>query len=262
MADQTANPGGSRSLMRAGLVASVLLGALSACVTEQSGGIPGPAPDSTRIQAHLDLARGYLEQRDWPRARKPIERALAIDPSHVESHVLQALLYHAEDEVDLAEEHYLTALQLEPDNSQALNNYGSFLYAEGRYRDALEPLGRLVQNVNYRARPQAFENLGLAYVQTGNLTAARSAFERALGLNYRSPRASLELADIAYQEGALAQALQHFDTFNRNARPTARSLCMGLKLAVATENADEVASYGLALKNLYPDQADQCQTKD
>ena len=94
------------------------------------------------------------------------------------------------------------------------------------------------------------------------VTRAVRAFERALGLNYRLPRAALELADIEYQEGALAAAMQHFETFNRNAKPTARSLCIGFKLAVAASNPDEVASYGLALKNLYPDQADQCQTKD
>ena len=81
-------------------------------------------------------------------------------------------------------------------------------------------------------------------------------------LRLRAPPVSLELADIAYQEGALAEALRHFETFNRNADPTARSLCIGFKLAVAASNPDEVASYGLALKNLYPEQADQCQTKD
>ena len=69
---------------------------LSACITETSGGMPGPAPVEDRIAAQLDLARGYLENRDWTRAKAPLERALEIDPRNVEAHVLSAVLFHAE----------------------------------------------------------------------------------------------------------------------------------------------------------------------
>lgn len=245
----------SRSL--AIFIATLLV---SSCVTETSGGMPGPAPKATRVAAQLDLARGYLAENDWGRARLPLERALEIDPQNVETHVLRAVLYQAENEPVLAEQHYLTALKIQPANPQALNNYGSFLYSQGRFKDAVKPLNRLVKDANYRARPQAFENLGLAYLRTGDKEAASASFERAVELNFRLPRANLELAEIAYNNGVYAQALERFRIYNGLARPSARSLCLGLKLAVATENSDQVASYGLALKNLFPDQASQCQT--
>ncbi|MEM7077906.1 MAG: type IV pilus biogenesis/stability protein PilW [Pseudomonadota bacterium] len=242
-------------------VGALMLGmlAMSGCVTEISGGMPPPAPTEARVTAQLDLARGYLEQRDFTRARPPLERALEIDPNHVESHVLLAVLLHAQGEYELAEAHYQRALRVEPANAQALNNYGSFLYSQGRFDDALVPLSRLVKDTAYRARSQAFENLGLAHLRAGTPEAARSAFERALALNPRQPRAALELADIAFRAGEQGIAEQRFAEFRSMAKQNARSLCLGLKIAAAKNSADEVASYALALKNLFPEQADACQ---
>ncbi len=65
---------------------------LAACVTESSGGLPPPAEDNIRLQAQLDLARGYFESQDWSRARPPLRRALEIDPRSAETHVLFAVL--------------------------------------------------------------------------------------------------------------------------------------------------------------------------
>ena len=258
MSEWTTKPNGS---VRAFALA-VALSALPGCVTEVTGGLPAPAPTQERVSAQLDLARGYLEQGDLERAQGPLERALEIDPEHVEAHVLIAVFYQAEKEWELAEEHFESALAVEPSNAQALNNYGSFLYSRGRFADAVVQLSRLVKDTSYRARSQAFENLGLAYTQIGDTPAAESSFKRALELGFRQPRSSLELAEIHFKRGELAIAdrrLLEYKTYVR--QPSARGLCLELQLATATEDEDRVASSSLALKNLYPKQAGQCQAK-
>jgi type IV pilus assembly protein PilF len=238
------------------LVVATLLGG---CVTETSGGLPAPASADSRVRAQLDLARGYLEQRDLARARLALEKALEIEPREVEAHVLSAVLFHAENEYELAEKHYKTALRLDPDNSQALNNYGTFLYSRGRYEDAIVPLTALVQDTGYRARSQAFESLGFAQLQAGYKEEAEASFTRALELNFRQPGSSLELAQMAYERGEYAKAARRLEEYKVLARQNAQSLCLGLKVATAQGDANQVASYGLALKNLFPEQADQCQ---
>ena len=135
-----------------GLLWVVLVGG---CVTETTGNLPEPATLNERVQAQLDLARGYLENRDFTRARSPLNRALEIDPRSVEANVLMGVLSQAESDPELAEQHFKSALRLEPDNAQALNNYASFLYAQQRYSEAVERLRKLVRDPDYRARSQA-----------------------------------------------------------------------------------------------------------
>lgn len=243
------------------VLSGVLCTLLASCVTESSGGLPPPAPQEERVRAQLDLARGYLGSNEVSSARDPLEKALEIDPLNVEAHVLTGYLYQREQDNDLAEIHFRRALSIEPHNAQALNNYGGFLFAMGRFTEALVPLRALVEDPTYRARGQAFENLGLALLQTGNDAEAKAAFNRALELGPNQSRSVLELSELAYQDGELKLALELYDRYLLAARQNGKSLCLGLKLGTAVGNADQVASYGLALKRLFPDQADRCQVK-
>ncbi len=233
------------------LVVLATFGLLGGCVTTTTG--PAPASDEQRVQARLDLARGYMENGEFDRARPALNRALAIDPRSVEAHVLLGLLNESENEFARAERHYRTALEVDPRDPQALNNYGSFLFGRERYPEAVEVLRLLVEDPNYRARAQAYENLGLAELKIGEVDRAREAFNRALRLNFAQARSSLELADLAFTQGDLSVAQEYYDGFRTQARQTPRSLCLGMKLAAKAGDSDSVASYALALNNLFPD---------
>lgn len=231
------------------------------CITTQEGGNPEPAPANERVKAQLDLARGYLANRDWSRARGPLQKALEIDPRSATAHVLQAVLYQAENEPTLAERSLKRALSYEPNNPIALNNYGTFLYERGRFAEAEAQLAKVAADTDYPRRAQSYENLGLVRRKLDDDAGALEALERAVELNSRQARAHLELADIRLAEGNLATAQTHFDYFRRLARQTSRSLCLGMRLSAAAGDSDGIASYGLALSNLFPDSAEasNCQ---
>jgi type IV pilus assembly protein PilF len=237
--------------MRQGPVVVLLLSLMSAgCVTTTTG--PEPASIQERVQTRLDLARGYMENGEFERARPALNRALKLDPRSPEANVLMGLLNESQSDFGLAEEHYKIALDSDPDNPQALNNYASFLFGQERYSEAVKMLRLLVKNANYRARSQAYENLGLAEIKVGEVDQAEAAFRSALRLNSAQTRSSLELADLAYAQGNYAAAIEYYDKFRTQARQTARSLCLGLKLAQNAGDYDQVASYALALHNLFP----------
>lgn len=237
------------------------LAVVAGCVTTTSGGRE-PAAREIQLQAHLDLARGYLEQRSWNRAREPIERALQIDPRSAEAYTLMGVMYQGQNETALAEEAYRRALRNDPRHALALNNYGSFLYSQGRFEDALAPLRTLVRDPTYRERARAYESLGLTEQKVGNTDRAREAFQRALSFNVVLPRSSLELARIAFDQGDLPTAAQHYDMFRSTARQTPGSLCLGIRLARQAGDHDQAASYAMALKNLYPNSAEASRCID
>lgn len=240
-----------RSLV-AGVTSALLL---SGCVTTTTGGTR-PAPKQVQLEAQLDLARGYLEERSWSRARDPLERALAIDARSGEAYALMGVMYQGQNEPELAEEAYRRALRYDPDHPMALNNYGSFLYGRGRYEDALAPLRKLVRDPDYRDRPRAYQSLGLTELKVGNVERAREAFRRALSFDVVLPRSSLELARLAYERGDYSTAGQYYDMFRTRARQTPESLCLGLRLARRGGDQDQVSSLRIALRNLYPDSSE------
>jgi len=233
------------------VLVTLLFALLSGCVTTSTG--PVPASTKERVQTRLDLARGYMENGEFERARPALDRALKLDPKSVEANVLMGLLNESQYDFGLAEKHYRIALASEPRNPQALNNYASFLFSQKRYEESVQFLRLLVQDTEYRARSQAYESLGLAELKVGEVEQAEEAFNHALRLNYAQTRSSLELADLAFTQGEYAAATEFYDAFRTQARQTPRSLCLGMKLAHATGNSDQVASYALALNNLFPD---------
>jgi len=245
--------------MRGVLLVAVLATALSACVTETTG-VPEPATKEARVQAQINLARGYLESEDRSRAKVPLERALEIDPGSADALGLMAVYYQGEEEPKLAEEYYRRAMRADSRNAPNLNNYAGLLYSQGRYREALAPLETLVANTSYRGRATAYQSLGLTQLQLGEVAEARAAFTRALSLNPQLAASNLELADLAYRDGDHAAAVRYYDLFRARARQTPRSLCLGIDLARATGDSDQRASYEIALRNLYPQspEAGQC----
>jgi len=91
-----------------------LLGMLGGCVTEVTGSNIEQASKSARVKSHIDLARGYLAENNFQRARRPLEKALEIDFRSVEAHVLKAIIHQREEENELAEKHYKLALKFDP----------------------------------------------------------------------------------------------------------------------------------------------------
>jgi len=222
------------------------------CVTTERGPGPKVAPDAERVQAQLGLARGYLEKGEWARARQPLERALELDSRSADAHGLLALLFQEEGERTLAEKEYKTALRYDPANAQTLNNYGSFLFGLGRYEEARDHLQRAVRDTAYSRRAMAYENLGSTELRLLRIDEAEKSFKRALSLNSSLRRANLELAEIYFDRGDNTLAQRHYKGYLAVAPQTPRSLWIGIRLARVFDRKDELASYALALRNLYP----------
>jgi len=237
--------------MRA-LAGVLLLTLLTGCVTTETGGLPKPSSQDERLKAQLDLARGYLEQRDIARARRPLEQALEIDPTSTDANVLMATIYQVEGEDDLAEAAFKKALRYASDNAMARNNYGTFLFAQGRYEEARKNLLVAVKDTAYVNRAQAYENLGLTERRLGLDADAEKTLQRALMLNSAQPRSLLELSEIYFEQGNYPLSKQYFDTFAGMARQNSKSLWLGIRLSRIFEDRDAEASQALALKNLYP----------
>jgi type IV pilus assembly protein PilF len=229
-----------------------LLLLIGGCVTVETGGPPA-ATTQQKLQAFLELARGYLEKQDYTNAKRPLEQALKVDPTSAEAHVLMATVYIADGDTQLAGREYKEALRHEPRNAMAQNNYGTFLFGEGRYKEAAQHLKIAANDPAYVRRGQAYENLGVTQLELNQPADAEQSFLRALMLNSVQPRSALELADLYFKAGDFARSKQYFEAYNATSRPTSRSLWLGVRLSRVLDDQDQLSSYALALKNLFPD---------
>lgn len=231
------------------LAASLLAG----CVT--TGSVDPMKTDKGRDEArdaYVQLGIGYLQQGQTGRAKVPLKKALELDSSNADAHAALALAFQIEMEPKLADEHFRKAISQRRDDARLLNNYGSFLFEQQRYQEALERYLEAAQDNLYPERSRVFENLGLTAQQLNQPEQAKAYFERSLRLNSRQPRALMEMAQLSYEDKQFVPARSYYEGYLTLAPQTARSLLLGVRLAKIFDERNNAASLGLQLKRLYP----------
>ncbi len=241
------------------LALSLMLGG---CITTTEGGFTEKADPGEALELRVELARKYIGEGDWDNAKRNLQTAYDMDPDNAEVHEAFALVYQSTGEFEMAEKSYKTAIRLNKKFSRARNNYAAFLYSQERFKEAEEQLEYVVQDTLYKARPQAFINLGLCREQLFDAPGAEEAFQRALTMDRGNRIALLELAQLRFDAGDFATSGRYYATYRSVVRQqSARGLWLGIRLARETGDSDAEASYALALANLYPDSAEYAAFK-
>jgi type IV pilus assembly protein PilF len=203
-------------------------------------------------QAYVQLGLGYLQQGQVERAKAPLKSALDLDSSDADANAALALVFQAEQEPELTDKYYAKALSARSKDARILNNYGSFLYEQKRYKEAYERFQQAAQDTLYAERARVFENLGMTALMLGDREGAREHFAKALRLDQQQPRSLLEMAELSYEDRHYVPARDFYDRFSQLSEQNARSLLLGTRLAKIYDDRNKAASYGLQLKRLYP----------
>ncbi|MCV6627603.1 MAG: tetratricopeptide repeat protein, partial [Cellvibrionaceae bacterium] len=132
------------------------------------------------------------------------------------------------------------------------NNYGSFLYKQKRYREALVQFSKASTDLEYDRRALAFSNVGRCQAELGDYNAAETAFARAITLDPNSPGPYYALARIAKEKREYQAALQLLSQYHSLRPATPPSLDMQIQIARALGDKNLEASAMLKLKNIYP----------
>jgi len=132
--------------------------------------------DDLDADAWYELAAD-LELTDPSEARMAYEKAVALDPSHVDAHVNLGRLFHDDGALESAAKHYRAALQVDPEH------------------------------------PVAAFNLGVALDDLGQLSDAADAYRRAIDLDPDNADAHYNLAGILERIGDKAGAVRHLTRY-------------------------------------------------
>jgi type IV pilus assembly protein PilF len=232
------------------LLVSMLL--LGGCITETNGKKTKEVDQTEVLRKLTELGIGYLRQGDYARAKDNLRKAAEVDPKSPLVQTTFGLVFQLEGEDKLAEHHHRLAIKYGPKFSPARNNYGAFLFAQGRYDEAIVQLRVAAQDRFYPRRAQVFENLGVCYLRIGESVKAEDSFVRAVELHFSQGRALLELSIIRYEQQDFMESKRLYDRHASVVQQSSRSLGICIKLARVFDDDDSEASCALVLKNIFP----------
>ncbi len=249
-------PTGYGTLRRAtGLLAGLALILMSAC---QTTGVQNEPPATARpvnrlAEIHTQLGLGYLKEGKKELAWKRLQQALLADPNYSPAHNALALLSERMNLPEKAEQHYRRAIESDPRDSAAMNNYGGFLCRQKKWAEAESYFQRAAANPLYQNPEFAQTNAGLCLLGAGQKDQAETYLRTALKTNPRLPTALIAMARLSLEKGRHLSARAYLQRYLENARHTPRSLWIGIQVERELGDKNALASYRMLLKGNFSD---------
>lgn len=160
------------------------------------------APDSR--EAHLLLVKGLLGNRNFPRAESEAQLLLTRHGTWAPAHTTKAMVqFHRRNFVD-AEQGFRRAIQLDPEDAEALQGLISVLVHTNRSDE-----GRKLLNARLAERPKSpgvLVLIGNLEIAQGNFEAAERSLSRALEVDRDYLSAYAALGRLYVQQQRLDQA--------------------------------------------------------
>lgn len=150
--------------------------------------------DIKEAKIHYEMGVLYYQEGDTIRALQELVKAK--EKNSRDKHIWNALglAYKERKLYKEAEEAFKRAVSLDSKFSEAYNNLGVLYLDLKRYKEAIEAFEKAVANIFYTTPELAYNNMGYAYQQLGDLALAEKNYREAISLN---PSFSLSYTNLA-----------------------------------------------------------------
>ena len=252
--------------MRRPLLVVAVAAALAAggCASNKSTTPSTPPPDTTPIKAQeatpqqraairTELAAGYYERGQMDVALEELGAAKALDPSYPRLYNIYGLVYAMLGEPAKAEESFRQALALAPNDSDIRANWGAYLCATGRAREAMAELEQVMRDPLYKTPEIALINAGKCSLALGQPKAADDYFRRALTASPGNATAAYNLALLAYREQRVGEARAWMRRVMQQATIPPEALYLGMCIERKQGDQEAERSYESQLRNRWPE---------
>lgn len=214
------------------------------------------------------IAAEYIRNNQLDDAKRQLESALKSYPKSAEANDMMGVLLQQEGSpinLQKAEAYFKKAIGLDPNFSQANNNYGVYLAQLNRNQEAISQFQIAGAALGYEGRASALENLGRTALKVNNKPLAVQSFIKALDANRQSIVARTELIDILLAEGKFLDAQGLYNDLQKIiGQPDLdpRTLSQGIRLAKMAGNTLEMQKLSQQLLDRYPlsDEAKQLRS--
>jgi type IV pilus assembly protein PilF len=243
------------------LAVLAILVLVAACATKEaeptSGAIVGEVGDArNRARVHTELASAYYERGNMGVALDELRQATTADPTYSGSYGLLGLVYMELKDPRQAEANFERALRLSPNDAEINHNYGWFLCQNGREKESTRYFLQALRNPLYASPGRTYSAAGFCSVRAGNIKDAEEFLQRALKLDSDDASALLNLGQIRYQQGNVAEARRLISRYNKLVSPSPESLWLALRIERKGGERAAEQSYANQLRRRFPNSAE------
>ena len=244
--------------MRGAAVLSLAL--LAGCAGQTADGPTGNTGTMTgevgdprnRARVHTELAAVYYERGNMAVALEELRLAQAADRNYAPAHSMFGLVYMELREGKLAEESFQRALGLSPNDPEINHNFGWFLCQSSREKESIGYFIQAVRNPLYAAPWRSYAAAGSCSLRVNNIRDAEDYFQRALKLDPDEPTSLLQLGNIRYRQGNIADARRLLSRHMKLASPNAEALWLAVRIERRLGERVAEQSYANQLRRRFP----------
>jgi type IV pilus assembly protein PilF len=228
--------------------------------TAPAGGLKDIATESDessaskRAHLRLELAAAYFGQGQMTTALDQVKLALAADPKSGPAYNLRGLIYANLGDQALAEESFRSALQINPQDADSLQNFGYYLCQQKRYAEADMMFAQALAVPQYTGKARTLLTQGVCQAVAGNLPDAEKTLTRSFEADPTNPPTSVNLAEVLYRRGEYERA--RFYIRRINALPgiaNAQTFWLAARIENRLGNRSAVQDFGRRLGEGFPD---------
>jgi len=110
-------------------------------------------------QLNMQLGLDYLAQRQYPEAQQKLILATQEDPKSAEAWAAFAYFFQKTHRPELAKRYYQKAIDISPNATAILNNYGAFLCQQNQVEEGLSYLKKAKNDITYLYADQLEQNI-------------------------------------------------------------------------------------------------------
>jgi type IV pilus assembly protein PilF len=246
----------SRALLVLQLGLLSLLAACGAAPRDNTKADKNPATEAQDLQKRasfrLQLAVEYYRQGQGKVALDEIAQALQAKPDLVDAYGLRALIYMDGNDAAAAEENFLHALKLAPNNSELSNNYGWFLCLNGREKQGLAYFEKVLKDPAYPTPGKVYNNAGVCSLKLKDVKSAEAYFKQGFKEQPGNPSINANLAKVYFDRGEYENAKFYIQRVIKEDIFAADVLWLAIKIEKKLGDQVAVNSLGTQLRRRHP----------
>ena len=172
------------------------------------------AENKESAELHMEIAISHIQKDNLPFALKELIIAEDMDPNNPVIHSNLGLVYFLRERYELSERHYLRAISLKPDYTEAKNNLARVYTEIGQYKKAEPFLKDALKDLTFSDYASVYANYGILEFKRKNYTNAKAYLKKSLETDRENclthvylGRAYLEVKDLGLATDQLEKAI-------------------------------------------------------